>query len=556
MSPVATCRNCGAQLVAGASFCTLCGAAVYNRAVRQASGSDNTGQNGSGQRSDGQRGADSDDQSGRQLQLPGIVPVTPFQRAPLVAPRADPTGVDLDLPDLVTASAGRRLVAKLVDYVLPTLLCTAGLIVGMLTIVRTRVDWQVVEINPLGLYLWGGGAALLSLLYWVALWFWEAKTGNTLGNAMVGIRTTSVQGLAPGLLAILVRNLLIAIAFGIAVIGGVVVMISNLWDRNDRKQGWHDKAAHTLVFTVKTGRNPVTTGGVIPATRQADAPLPTMMPVNSPVAGAAPQTPPRAAQQQAGPQPPVSRPPAQYQVSHYQPAVALSPMAPSSGAEPQPPYTHPAARPQVLSIPPTPTPQSGQQQAPAPVSRTAANRASSAPEQHQPPGVQNHFVQPAPPPPVASFAPPVSAAPGFMDAELEKTQVRARPGAGGHAVQPEPPAPAAPAQPPVYRLSFDDGRIMDIRGTVLIGRNPAGYDGEMIDQLIDVQDQSRSISKTHLHLVASPDGVWVTDRGSTNGSALVTSEGQKTRLHSGEPLLARPGVVVRFGDRTLTVGRP
>ena len=78
------------------------------------------------------------------------------------------------------------------------------------------------------------------------------------------------------------------------------------------------------------------------------------------------------------------------------------------------------------------------------------------------------------------------------------------------------PLPAATA----LRLTFDDGHIEDITDVALIGRNPAGYDGEMISRLLCVQDSSRSVSKTHLHVRVGGEGLWVTDRNSTNGSAI------------------------------------
>ncbi|MDD0857266.1 hypothetical protein NHF46_04645 [Arthrobacter alpinus] len=98
-------------------------------------------------------------------------------------------------------------------------------------------------------------------------------------------------------------------------------------------------------------------------------------------------------------------------------------------------------------------------------------------------------------------------------------------------------------------MSFDDGRTEELGSTALIGRNPAGYDGEMISRLIPIQDSTRSVSKTHLHLSVSTEGLWVTDRHSTNGSAISTSNGAKTPLVGGTPpwLGLAPGYILATG---------
>ena len=111
----------------------------------------------------------------------------------------------------------------------------------------------------------------------------------TLGNRLMGIRSTDADGYAPGGGAVFLRGLitgagvLLAVLaaavvvifqwFGVAllVLGpllflgaawAVLVVLSSAWDRNGQLRGWHDTAAKTLVFDVKAGRNPITTGGI------------------------------------------------------------------------------------------------------------------------------------------------------------------------------------------------------------------------------------------------------------------------------------------------------
>jgi hypothetical protein len=107
----------------------------------------------------------------------------------------------------------------------------------------------------------------------------------------------------------------------------------------------------------------------------------------------------------------------------------------------------------------------------------------------------------------------------------------------------------------VLRIRLDDGRDFRVERNVLIGRNPAAGSGESQAQLLAVPDPGRTISKTHLHLLTDGAGVWVTDRNSTNGSAVTTPDGVRTALQPGVPSFVSPGTTVHFGDRTFTVGQ-
>ena len=102
---------------------------------------------------------------------------------------------------------------------------------------------------------------------------------------------------------------------------------------------------------------------------------------------------------------------------------------------------------------------------------------------------------------------------------------------------------------------FDDGAAVRVTGTALLGRNPAAAIGETVNQLIDFADMGRSVSKTHLHLQSDGStGLWITDRGSTNGSSIVAPDGRHEALAPHSPVLAPSGSTVYFGDRHFTVG--
>lgn len=52
---------------------------------------------------------------------------------------------------------------------------------------------------------------------------------------------------------------------------------------------------------------------------------------------------------------------------------------------------------------------------------------------------------------------------------------------------------------PSVRRWFDDGREVWLSGAALMECSPSGYDGEVIEQLINVPDPSHAVSKTQVH---------------------------------------------------------
>lgn len=123
------------------------------------------------------------------------------------------------------------------------------------------------------------------------------------------------------------------------------------------------------------------------------------------------------------------------------------------------------------------------------------------------------------------------------------------------------PAPAPEAAPEIASptpvgvravLVLDNGDRIEVRGTTLFGRSPSAAAGEGDAHLVSVFDDTRSVSKTHIAVRPARRGVFVVDRASTNGSAIVRG-GAETPLTAGHPAELLTGDVVRFGDRTLQV---
>lgn len=398
--------------------------------------------------------------------------------------------------EVVPAPAGKRLGAAVLDWLPPVTVLTILLAIGFAGITRSQSGGFIVY-DTSSVVLFGGIGAGLTLVYLVVLATLEGRSGVTPGNSLMGVRCTDADGYAPGGGAVFLRGLVtgagvllavIAAAvvvmfqwFGVAllVLGpllfvgaawAVLVVLSSVWDRNGQLRGWHDKAAKTLVFDVKSGRNPITTGGIAGPYSFAPLDLPPVQQVASPLVGAA----------------------APQAVGGVPQAVVAAPQA-----------------------------------------------VAAAPQ-----------AQVRPVPEAASFAPPVASAPSSSswsqdlphpDDDLDRTQVRG----DTH----------APVTVAMLRIRLDDGRDIELDRTVLVGRNPSGHPGEDSVQLIPVADPGRSISKTHLHLLAGNGGVWVTDRNSTNGSAVTTPDGIRTALAAGEPTHVRPGSTVHFGDRSFYLGQ-
>jgi uncharacterized RDD family membrane protein YckC len=420
--------------------------------------------------------------------------------------------------ELVPAAAGKRMGAAVLDWVAPAAVLAVMLTIGFASITRTQSGGFIVY-DTGTLVLLGSIAVGFTVVYMVVMLGVEGRTGNSIGNRLMGIRSTDQDGYAPGAGALFLRGLItgagvlltvvaavLVVVFKwfeaalwiltpLALIGvawAVAVVVSSSWDKNGKVRGWHDAAAKTLVFDVAEGRNPVTTGGIQGPYSFAPLDLPPVQQVASPIAGAS------GSQPAAIPQAPLNP-------NQWQPPAVPQPV-PHLAAAPQPP----------VAFQPT---------APEPAVRTRP----------LPPAGQTQPLEPQP-----GHAPPAPSWSAHPDDDHDRTQMR------GEAV----PVPVA-----VLRIRLDDGRDFQLDRTVLIGRNPTGLPGENIAQLLAVADPGRSISKTHLHLLEDNGGVWVTDRNSTNGSAVTTPDGIRTALQAGQPAYVRPGSTVHFGDRTFHLGQ-
>ncbi len=102
---------------------------------------------------------------------------------------------------------------------------------------------------------------------------------------------------------------------------------------------------------------------------------------------------------------------------------------------------------------------------------------------------------------------------------------------------------------------LDDGREIAVDGLVLLGRNPQPQPGEEDAQLIKIADETRTVSKSHLAVGLDAGGIFVVDRGSTNGSTVTNAQGVSTRCQMGEVIYVQQGSIVSIGDHWLEIRR-
>lgn len=102
-------------------------------------------------------------------------------------------------------------------------------------------------------------------------------------------------------------------------------------------------------------------------------------------------------------------------------------------------------------------------------------------------------------------------------------------------------------------LVFDTGERQPAAPVILIGRDPAAGDADKDPVLVAIDDPDRTVSKTHLAVRRSDQGFWVLDRGSTNGSAVTSPDGESTPLANRRAVQVSAGWTVHFGARSFRV---
>ncbi|MFE5308849.1 RDD family protein [Isoptericola sp. NPDC056605] len=438
----------------------------------------------------------------------------------------------------VYAHVGRRIVAFLLDGVVAGVLfgivygigfSTIDLPSGVITSTDPRFAGLVTQILTVA-----GLASAAAGLYWLAMLIWEGLTGKTLGNLVMGIRTQGVDGGMPiGVGRAFLRYLVVAACGLVPFFGTILVQLSPLWDGGGRRQGWHDKAGKAVVVDARAMQRaaaprtasfaPASGGPAVGLAAPPSAPSAVLL-----GAVAAPPTPTQqpAPQQQA--HQPVNQPP--YQPTNQPPYQA--PAGPPAGVPD--PYATPAYQPLagpasgagglITGIPgSTAQPPAGPQQA--------------MPDPQQ---LQQQFQQPQQQPqtqqPASDVTPEVSEHTSFdtrMQSRAQRQELR--------------PAPVVGV---VLELESGDRHTVD--GPARVGRNPEASAGETVT-LVRIDDPTRSVSKNHADLDVDSAGLWINDRGSTNGTVISVAGLPPRVAEPGARVRVPMGATIHVGDRRIVV---
>jgi len=429
------------------------------------------------------------------------------------------------------AGVGRRAGAYVLDLLVLSLL--AG-VAATITAVAVRLPARLADLASASTQMGADAAAreaagayltvslvggLVSLLGWLGLALWEGTTGLTVGNRLLGVRTVAADGGGPiGAGRGVLRWLVLAACGVLPLVGTVLVLVSPTFDASGRRRGWHDKAARSVVRDVR---------GVAPRS---------FAPASPSAPGAAGRVPAVVADPWAFP----AAPPAAGGLITGVPGVAdpagrpAGVETPEEGAGVEAHTVHrgaaPVAPPAPAVAPVAPEPAPAQQQ-------------GGAPAPGAPPATPPHPAPPAPAPEPLAPAPAAPVAPlpdDLEDLEATRFSVSSRRSPGDGSV------------PPRIVVEIDPERRVHVATRTLVGRQPQ-QDGGAPATLLRVEDPTRSVSKTHLELVPTAQGLQVMDLGSTNGSAVIAPGGAVQELVVGRPVTVAAGWVVQAGARRLTV---
>ncbi|WP_455955807.1 FHA domain-containing protein [Actinomyces sp.] len=200
------------------------------------------------------------------------------------------------------------------------------------------------------------------------------------------------------------------------------------------------------------------------------------------------------------------------------PAAPAQPAAPAAPAQASP-YTAPA-RPQGAPLAPPTRQRPAQPQGAPAVPAQASSRTAPARPQGAP----------------ATRQRPVAAPPQ---------------GAPRSAPRPAAAKPAAGANGAHTGLLLDTGQSIPVDRTIVLGRAPSPVSPG--DVPIPVDDQTRSLSRTHVRITPTASGISIVDMNSANGTRARTPNGRTHTLVPGQPLELPLNSQLLLGERLISV---
>lgn len=215
------------------------------------------------------------------------------------------------------------------------------------------------------------------------------------------------------------------------------------------------------------------------------------------------------------------------------PAQSAAPAAPAQAS----PYTAPA-RPQGAPLAPPTRQRPAQSAAPAQASsRTAPARPQGAP---------------ATPAQASSHAAPARPQGAPATPPTRQRPVAAPPqGAPRSAPRSAAAKPAAGTNGSHTGLLLDTGQSIPVDRTIVLGRAPSPVSPG--DVPIPVDDQTRSLSRTHVRISPTASGISIVDMNSANGTRARTPNGRTHTLVPGQPLELPLNSQLLLGERLISV---
>ena len=218
------------------------------------------------------------------------------------------------------------------------------------------------------------------------------------------------------------------------------------------------------------------------------------------------------------------------------PAAPAQPAAPAVSAQASP-YTAPA-RPQGAPLAPPTRQRPAQSAAPA----QASSHAAPARPQGAPAVSAQASSRTAPTRPQGAPATPPT----------RQRPVAAPPqGAPRSAPRPAAAKPAAGTNGPHTGLLLDTGQSIPVDRTIVLGRAPSPVSPG--DVPIPVDDQTRSLSRTHVRITPTASGFSIVEMNSANGTRARSRNGRSHTLVPGQPLELPLNSQLLLGERLISV---
>ncbi|MCX5385156.1 RDD family protein [Streptomyces sp. NBC_00083] len=156
------------------------------------------------------------------------------------------------------ASMGRRLCARLIDGAAIGIIVGIIMAIGLAGAVGVAKDCDP-NSSDYSSCVNNASAGLITVMFtWLAVvagftllyeWLMVSLVGATLGKLALGLRVVKENtGQNPGLGAGFIRYIIPIVGAFLCYIGAILVYLSPFFDNSGKLQGWHDRAAGTLVI--------------------------------------------------------------------------------------------------------------------------------------------------------------------------------------------------------------------------------------------------------------------------------------------------------------------